>query len=108
MLTNHLYNTLTEATHSLKERGFDREFSVDENIKLFSTNDDGKNPSYSPDEVKVVEFHRFEGMSDPNDMTIIYALETRGGERGVLIDAFGAYSDEKIDEFVKNLKIEHN
>jgi len=39
------------------------------------------------------EFHRFEGISDPDDMAIVYALESTSGVRGTFADAFGVYAD---------------
>jgi len=41
-------------------------------------------------------YYRFEGVSDPDDMAIVYAIETRSGVRGILVDAFGVYSDPTI------------
>jgi hypothetical protein len=43
---------------------------------------------------------RFEGVSDPDDMSVIYAIESRGGLRGTLVDAFGVYSDPAVGDFV--------
>lgn len=46
-----------------------------------------------PEEVVIREFYRFEGISDPDDMAIVYALESTTGVRGTLVDAFGVYAD---------------
>lgn len=46
------------------------------------------------------EFHRFEGVSDPDHMSIVYAIEGQGGVRGTLVDAFGAYSDPRVSAFL--------
>ena len=37
----------------------------------------------------VREVHRIEGMSDPSDNCIIYALETPKGVKGFLVNAYG-------------------
>ena len=42
------------------------------------------------------EVYRFEGESDPDDMAIVYALESADGTRGVLVDAFGIYADPEV------------
>jgi hypothetical protein len=98
------YDTLTQATQGLKQRGFTEDFTIDDaEGKLISTNHPGL--AFEASQVKVEEFHRFEGESDPNDMTIIYALSSPEGKKGVLIDAFGTYSDPKKDEFIKQLNI---
>jgi hypothetical protein len=45
-----------------------------------------------PEDVVIVDFRRFEGVSDPDDMAILYAVEAPG-VRGTLVDAFGVYAD---------------
>lgn len=55
---------------------------------------------YKPNEVKIVNFYRFEGESDPGDNAIMYKIETNDGVKGVLIDAYGANSDEAVSEFI--------
>ncbi len=59
---------------------------------------------YNPDEVKVNNFFRFEGQSDPNDNTILYVIETKDGLKGTLIDAYGPYADEKVSAFMKQVE----
>ena len=55
---------------------------------------------YQPEEVSVPNFFRFEGISDPDDMSILYEIETRDGCKGTLIDAYGVYSDSRVGEFM--------
>jgi len=57
--------------------------------------------SYYPHELKVVNFFRFEGLSDPEDNAILYIIETNDGTKGTLVDAYGVYSDSEIDKFMK-------
>ncbi len=99
------YDTLSQATQALKARGFGFEFSVNEACQLVDAHNAAT--TYGAAEVQVVEFHRFEGESDPSDMTIIYALQTPGGTQGLLIDAFGTHSDPNVDVFVKQLSVPH-
>lgn len=49
-------------------------------------------------ELTIAESHRFEGVSDPDDMAILYAIETRSGLRGTLTDAFGVYADPRVGD----------
>ena len=62
--------------------------------------------AFGPGQVLIREWHRFEGVSDPDDMAIVYALETVDGTRGTLVDAFGAYSDPAISAFMENVRFE--
>ena len=53
----------------------------------------------------VAEYHRFEGVSDPDDMAILYGIETRSGVRGTLTDAFGFYADPLVGDFMKEVAV---
>lgn len=95
------YDTLIEALQDLKERGFTHDFNVEQD-KIYCTN---LKMYYHPKEFQVVEFYRFEGMSNPDDNAIVYAVETSTGDKGVLVDAYGAY-ESMSQEMVDKLKIQ--
>lgn len=99
-MNNNQYSTLAEASTELKNRGFNANLKVNENEKLVDSNGN----QFNPTEVTLVEFHRFEGMSDPADSTIIYAVETESGEKGTVIDSFGADASEVTSDFMKQVK----
>lgn len=94
-------SSLSELTNVLEQKGFTEQFRVEERLLKTSRDDKG----YRPDEVRAVNFYRFEGMSDPDDTSVLYAIETVDGRRGTLIDAYGTYSDSDVDEFVKEMEI---
>ena len=60
---------------------------------------------YKPEEVKVVNFYRFEGESNPADNAILYAIETCVGERGTLSDAYGPYADLNVTNFMAKVDL---
>ncbi|MBD0368348.1 MAG: hypothetical protein ICV53_19865, partial [Flavisolibacter sp.] len=64
-----------------------------------------KKKKYKPKDVKAVNFYRFEGISDPDDMSILYAIETCDGRKGTLIDAYGNYSDDDTGAFMQEVDI---
>jgi hypothetical protein len=99
---NNSYDTLSEAQLALSARGFTKSFEV-EGDKLKSVED---NKFYESHEVKIIEYHRFEGTSDPNDMAVIYAVETTKGTKGVIIDAYGAYGSRALGDFLKKTEVE--
>jgi hypothetical protein len=43
---------------------------------------------YKPQEVKVVNFFRFEGNSKPEDNAIMYIIETVDGQKGILVNSY--------------------
>jgi hypothetical protein len=97
-LSNDDLKTLVQCTNTLKKYGFDKDFFVLEGGKGMKAMDGDK--IYTPDEVKIVNFYRFEGESDPGDMQILYAIETSDGTRGTLSDAFGTYASRRVSEFI--------
>jgi hypothetical protein len=89
--------TLAATMDELTRRGFTEHF-ITGNGMLRAANS-GK--LVRADEVMVVEYHRYEGVSDPDDMAILYALETLSGLRGTLADAFGVYADPEVGAFMR-------
>jgi hypothetical protein len=88
--------TLAAAIDALARRGFIENLSVVGNRLRVA----GTGLSFPPADVVIREHRRFEGVSDPDDMAILYAIEATGGVRGTLVDAYGVYSDPLISAFV--------
>lgn len=93
---------LDKCLHFLEEKGYTDQFRV-EKKNLVSLKDSKK--KYKPKDVKAVNFYRFEGISDPDDMSILWAIETCDGTKGTLIDAYGRYSDEDTGAFMQDVDI---
>ena len=95
------YKTMTEALEDLKKRGFTANFEFLNNV--FRAVDSGK--TFQADDLTIVEHHRFEGASDPDDMSVVYAIEAGDGTRGILVDAFGVYANPDLGAFLNNVKM---
>ena len=94
------YTTVTEALQGLAKRGFSGNFRVeDDGLRI------GDGSLVPPGDVTIVEYHRFEGETNPGDMSVVYALECKDGTRGVLIDAYGTYADPSVAEFIKKVEL---
>jgi hypothetical protein len=88
---------LAACTHELKSRGYQEDFRVDKNsLKTFHTD----SREYTPADVKITNFYRFEGVSDPGDMTVLYVIETADGVKGTLADGYGPYASEEVSKFI--------
>lgn len=94
-------SSLVSVLAQLRKEGYKLDFMVTEDGKLSTM--DGKQ-LFSPDEVRIVNFYRFEGESNPDDMAILYVLETTSGAKGTISDSYGTYSDETIETFMKQLQ----
>ncbi len=93
--------SLADAIDELTRRGFTERFQVvDGRLRALGTGE-----TLRTEDLVIREYRRFEGVSDPDDMAIVYAIESRGGVRGTLADAFGVYSDPATSEVLKNVPI---
>ncbi len=92
--------TLIECIEVITKRGYKTSFLGIDNTKIKGE----REKHYTPEEVKINTFYRFEGDSDPGDSSILYAIETTGGEKGYLTNAYGPYSDTKISKFIDSVE----
>jgi len=94
--------TLAGVMDDLARRGFTEHFVLTDG-RLRAA--DGK--TFAADEVVIAEHHRFEGVSDPDDMGDRVCHRNRSGVRGTLIDAFGVYSDPMVGAFLEDVEDAH-
>ena len=88
--------SLTSCLNKMIADGYTDDFkAVDEGLKAIKSE-----KIYSPDDVTIVNYYRFEGQSDPDDMSILYVIQTVDGTKGTLVDAYGPYADENVNKFV--------
>jgi len=93
--------TLKRVVEDLARRGYTEHFrAVDGGLEAL---DSGQR--FGSEELAIRGYYRFEGTSDPDDMAIAYAIETRSGVRGTLVDAFGVYADPTTAAVLKNVPI---
>jgi len=97
---HHYMTPLLKNSQDLKEQGFTESFIMSaEGLKSAESGE-----VFQPNDLKIVGRHRFEGISDPGDMSILYAVESSSGVKGLVVDAFGTYSDHDLGEFMKNVE----
>ncbi|WPP49360.1 hypothetical protein [Catalinimonas niigatensis] len=95
---------LTEKMAELDKKGYTTQFKYEGGALTDRTSD----KKYQPQELTITEEFRFEGESNPDDMSILYAIEARDGTKGTVVDAFGTYSDEDLGDFMKRVKESKN
>lgn len=92
--------TMVECHKQVMEDGYKEDFSMDDGqLKCLSTD-----KKYTAAEINIVNFFRFEGQNDPDDNSIMYVIETSDGKKGTLIDAYGAYADAEISNFITDVE----
>ena len=87
-----------DVENMLNREGFTKDFRVNSDGRLCSMDDDKS--TYGPEDVKIVNFYRFEGETDPDDMSILYALECNDGTKGTISNSYGPMADTDIDAFL--------
>jgi hypothetical protein len=95
-------HTLVNVERRLNKEGFTADFRVTDG-RLYPMGDD-RSKGYGPEDVTIVDFYRFEGESNPDDMSILYAVEATDGTRGTISAAFGTYADTDVDDFLKTVQ----
>ena len=94
------YTNMVEAIEELKKRGFIANFEfLDQTFR-----DVNSGRTFKADELTIVGHYRFEGASDPDDMSVVYAIESNDGLKGIVADAFGLYANPDLGRFLEKLK----
>ena len=94
------YDTLSEAVQDLQRRGYTYDF----NLKPHCLECASLKLEIHPEDFKVDEVHRFEGMSSTDDNSIMYAISSKNGIKGTLVDAYGVYAENISEEMRKKLR----
>jgi hypothetical protein len=92
--------SMSSVMDALDREGFTEHFTVCDG-RLTGLNSGTR---FDPDDVVIRCVERFEGISDPDDMCVVYGIEAIGGIRGTLTDAFGVYSDSEVSCFVDKVE----
>jgi hypothetical protein len=94
-------DTETETIEALRAEGFTHEFFiVDDGVRC----PDCGSATLAPEAVTIEEVHRFEGASDPDDMSIVFAVSDGPcGMKGVLVSAFGPEVDGPLADVLRRL-----
>lgn len=93
--------TVSEVLNVLKERGYTVDFNLNNNCLICHQN----SLQIYPGEFVVDKHYRFEGMSDPGDEAIVYAISSdKHNLKGTLVNGYGIYADELANEMIQALR----
>lgn len=96
---------LSRVLDKINSRGFTNEITLDKKGARFNEGE----KRYRPEDLTIRKIYRFEGESDPADMSIVYIMEANDGLKGFMINAYGTYSDQDnpyYDEFIVDVPVE--
>src|SRR4051812_39586202 len=91
------YGTVSEAINKLRAQGFTLDFNLQENCLICNDN------RYNADEFDIVDIYRYEGNSDPADEAAVYGIESKNGEKGILVTGYGLSTDQMSTDILRKL-----
>lgn len=94
------YDTLSEAISDLQKNGYTYDF----NLKPHCLECASLKIELHPEEFQIDQHYRFEGMSNPDDNSILYAISSNKGIKGLFVDAYGVYATGLTEEMRKKLR----
>lgn len=93
--------TLSEVLNNLREEGY----TVDFNLGSDSLHVLKDKLQIYPDDFVVDRHYRFEGMSDPSDQAVVYAISSsKFNLKGVVVNGYGIYADDDTSELMKTIQ----
>ncbi|MFT4032268.1 MAG: phosphoribosylpyrophosphate synthetase [Siphonobacter sp.] len=96
--------TLVEVLNTFKEQGY----TLDFNLKTHYLSCHQEDLELHPQDFDIVDTVRLEGMSDPDDNMIVYAIESSQGQKGTLIAPYGVYAEDSPSaELAAKLALTH-
>lgn len=106
-MTLRNYETVTEAVNDLKKRGYTADLSIEADKDCLLCKSTAT--QLSPEDFTIDEVYRFEGMTDPGDEMIVYAISANDKDlKGVVVNAFGIYSSYRASKLVEHLVKHHD
>lgn len=101
------YETVSEAVNDLKKRGYTADLSMEADKECLVCTSSAT--ELSPEDFTIDEVYRFEGMTDPGDEMIVYAISSYSKEiKGIVVNAFGIYSSYRASRLVEHLIKHHS
>lgn len=98
----HQMTTLSAVLEKLRLKKTDNEFRWKE-----GGFDAGKGKLYQPCDLEIIKVYRFEEITNPSDMCILYVIEAKDGLVGYSLNAYGVYhhQDGEIgyDNFIRQI-----
>lgn len=93
-------DTLSETMEYLQKQGYTYDF----NLCSGHIECNALKLTLHPEDFEVDELHRFGGMSSTDDNSVLYAIRSKKGVKGLLVDAYGVYAENISEAMRKKLR----
>lgn len=92
------YDSLSQAINALTFDGYEEDFKAVD-TEIIGT---GSKKKYLPSELKIIHTYRFEGMTNPEDNTVVFAIEAYDGIKGTLVMSYSSKHNQNV-ELIKKI-----
>lgn len=102
---NEEFGTLSETINGLVKLGYTHDFNIKNECIVCNRT----NITLSPDDFQIDHVYRFEGDSDPEYQSILYAISSSKFDlKGTLVNGYGTSSDEATTKLIEKLNTHNN
>lgn len=88
------YGNMVEAINFFQLKGYSVDFNLAENISKFNSGE------WKADHFEIKDVFRYEGDSDPADESVVYALESEDGIKGILLTSYGMCVEPELMDLI--------
>lgn len=97
---NENFGTLSETINGLIKLGYNHDFNIKEECIVCRQT----NTTLSPEDFQIDKTYRFEGDSDPDYQSILYAISSKKFDlKGLLVNGYGISADEISSKLIAKL-----
>ncbi|TVQ49869.1 MAG: phosphoribosylpyrophosphate synthetase [Saprospirales bacterium] len=99
------FESLVDALRHLKQKGYTIDLQITgDHLKCTTSG-----TRLDPEDCTVDHVYRFERKSNPADSSVLYAISADSKDiKGVLVSAYGAYSEPMKEKMINLLKMDHH
>lgn len=98
------YGTLSETINALNALGYTLDFNIHESCLVCHD----AQVQLSPSDFEIDKVYRFEGSTNPEDQSILYAISSlKHNVKGLLVNGYGISADDYASDLVNKLNTHH-
>ncbi len=94
------YSSLQQGVDEFADKGYKDRFEVVSS----DTMNDSKGNEYKAEDLAINEIKRILNKENESQKMVIYAMVTKSGKKGIIVDNYGEDATEEIKEFLLNVE----
>lgn len=90
--------SLSQVMNVWRDEGYNNEISIDDNQNAYVQGE-----KINPEELKIDKKERFEGQTNPSDMSILFAVSHKGKKLGLIVDSYSPKEETVTSKFLQSV-----